>query len=51
MNVGKTKAQISCMVTAELICAFVFAYAKSRFSHDMTHKVLYSKFQGCTSRG
>ena len=22
---------------AELICAFVFAYAKSRFSHDAAH--------------
>ena len=30
----KTKALISCAVTAQLICAFVFAYAKSRFSHD-----------------
>ena len=29
----KTKALISCTVTA--ICAFVFAYAKSRFSHDV----------------
>ena len=28
---SKTKAQISCIV--QLICAFVFAYAKSRFSH------------------
>ena len=25
---------ISFAVTAKLICAFVFAYAKSRFSHD-----------------
>ena len=36
--VAKTKALISCpvtvAVTAQLICAFVFAYAKSRFSHD-----------------
>ena len=30
----KTKALISCAVTAQLICGFVFAYAKSRFSHD-----------------
>ena len=35
--VVKTKAQISCAVTAQLICAFVFAYAKSRFSHDVAH--------------
>ena len=26
---------ISCVVTAQLICVFVFAYAKSRFSHDV----------------
>ena len=25
---------ISCMVTAQLICTFVFAYAKSKSSHD-----------------
>ena len=30
----KTKALISFAVTAKLICVFVFAYAKSRFSHD-----------------
>ena len=33
-NVAKTKALISCTVTARLICTFVFAYAKSRFSHE-----------------
>ena len=27
--------KISCMVSAQLICAFVFAYAKSMFSHDV----------------
>ena len=32
--VAKTKARISFAVTAKLICVFVFAYAKSRFSHD-----------------
>ena len=32
--VVKTKALISCMVTAQLICVFVFEYAKSRLSHD-----------------
>ena len=31
---AKTKVLISCAVTAKLICAFVFAYAKSRFFHD-----------------
>ena len=30
--VAKTKALISGAVTAQLICVFVFAYAKSRFS-------------------
>ena len=35
--VAKTKALISLTVTAKLICAFVFAYAKSRFSHDAAH--------------
>ena len=25
---------ISCAVTAQLICVFLFAYAKSQFSHD-----------------
>ena len=32
--VAKTKVLISCAVTAQLICIFVFAYAKIRFSHD-----------------
>ena len=34
MRVAKTKALISFAVTAKLICVFVFAYAKIRFSHD-----------------
>ena len=29
----KTKALISCAVTAQLICVFVFAYANCWFSH------------------
>ena len=33
----KTKALISCVVTTQLICAFVFAYAKSRFCHDVKY--------------
>ena len=41
MYVAKTKALISCSVTAQLICAFVFAYiyiyAKNRFSHDVAY--------------
>ena len=35
----KTKALISCAVTMQLICTFVCAYAKSRFSHDMAQIV------------
>ena len=35
--VAKTKALISFAVTAKLICVFVFAYAKNRFSHDGAH--------------
>ena len=33
----KTKVLINCTVTAQLICAFVFAYAKSGFSQDAAH--------------
>ena len=34
---AKTKVLVSCAVTAQLICDFVFAYAKSRFYHDVAH--------------
>ena len=34
---NKGADQISFAVTAKLICVFVFAYAKSRFSHDAAH--------------
>ena len=37
INVEKTKVLISCVVTLQLICPFVFAYAESRFSHDAAH--------------
>ena len=37
IRVVKTKALISFAVTAKLICVFVFAYAKIRFSHDEAH--------------
>ena len=37
MRVAKTKMLISFAVTGKLICVFVFAYAKSRFSHDEAH--------------
>ena len=35
--VAKTKPLISFVVTAKRICVFVFAYAKSWFSHDEAH--------------
>ena len=31
---SKAKAQISCAVTAQLVCSFDFAHAKSCFAHD-----------------
>ena len=37
MYAAKTKALISCGVTAQLICDIVSAYAKSRFLHDAAH--------------
>ena len=37
--VAKTKALISCAVTAQLIWVFVFA--KSRFSHNEAHIIIY----------
>ena len=39
----KTKTQISFAVTAKLICVFVFAYAKSRFSHNEAHIEMVKK--------
>ena len=42
MRVAKTKTLISFAVTAKLICVFVFAYAKSRFSHDEAHMKIKS---------
>ena len=33
--VVKTKVLISCEVTVQLICGFVYTYAKSSFSHDV----------------
>ena len=43
--VVKTKALISCAVTAQLICVFVFAYVKSQFSHEAAHIIISLKFQ------
>ena len=41
IRVAKTKALISFAITAKLICVFVFAYAKSQFSHDAAHIMLF----------
>ena len=45
IHVAKTKALISFAVTAKLICVFVFAYAKSRFSHDQA-RIISSLYIG-----
>ena len=37
---NKTKALISFVVTAKLICVFVFTYAKCWISHDVAHLLL-----------
>ena len=37
IRAAKTKAMISCAVTAQLICAFVFAYADCWFSPAAAH--------------
>ena len=40
MYVAKTKVLISFVVTAKLICVFVFAYAKRWFSHDTAQIII-----------
>ena len=45
IRVVKTKALISFAVTAKLICAFVFAYAKILFAHDTVY-MLQTKILG-----
>ena len=49
IRVAKTKTLISFAVTAKLICAFVFAFAKRRFSHDAAHLnvTMVSMFHWC----
>ena len=44
---AKTKVLISFAVTAKLICVFVFAYAKNRFSHDEA-QLVYILVRICT---
>ena len=46
--VVKTKALISSAVTMQLICTFVFAYAKSRSSLDAAHLMSYLRFRMAT---
>ena len=48
--VAKIKAPISCSVTAQLIFAFVFQYAKSWSPHDTVHfifqlQIVFSLFE------
>ena len=38
--VAKTKARISCAFTAQMICAFGFAYADSWLSYAAAHIIL-----------
>ena len=41
--IAKTKKLISCTVTAQLICVFVFAFAKNWFSYDMAHLIIVER--------
>ena len=43
IRVAKTKALISCAVTAQLICGFVFAYADCWFSGATANIKLHGK--------
>ena len=45
--VAKTKALISCAVTAQPICVLVFAYAKSWFSHNEAHNTDFNLTWSC----
>ena len=40
IRIAKAKTLISFAVTAKLIYVFVFAYAKSRFSHDAAQIII-----------
>ena len=42
LSIAKTKALISYAVTTQLICAFVLAYARNRFSHYEVHMINYN---------
>ena len=45
IRVAKGKVLISCAVTAQLICNFVFAYRKIWFSHDSAQVHVIRKFK------
>ena len=42
---AKTKALISCSVTMQLICVYVFALANNCFSHALAHLLQISKLE------
>ena len=46
IRVAKTKALISFVVTAKLICAFVFVYADCWFSHAAA-QTTFQVFKNC----
>ena len=46
IHIVKTKALISFAVTAKLISDFVFAFAKSRFSHEGAHVIFVGTCTG-----
>ena len=39
--VAKTKTLMYCPITTQLICAFIFSHAASRFSHDVAQIIHY----------
>ena len=48
---AKTKVLISCAVTTQLVCAFVFVYAKNKFffmTRLMTRLKIFAKFPETT---
>ena len=47
IRIAKTKALIRFAVTAKLICVFVFAYSKSRFSHEEAHLMFFGVCVSC----
>ena len=44
IRVAKTKTLISFAVNAKLIWVFVFAYAKSKFSHNEAQLYTYTRY-------